>query len=73
MSAVNVVAWCIAMFCFLLILAVYLMQPSLGEVLSDGEVKLLQCTNTSTCPLTSLGSFVGADVELLEEICAVGW
>ena len=26
------------MFCFLLILAVYLMQPSLGEVLSDGEV-----------------------------------
>ena len=38
MSAVNVVAWCIAMFCFLLILAVYLVQPSLGEVLSDGEV-----------------------------------
>jgi len=38
MSAVNVVAWCIAMFCFLLILAVCLVQPSLGEVLSDGEV-----------------------------------
>ena len=38
MSAVNVVAWCMAMFCFLLILAVCLVQPSLGEVLSDGEV-----------------------------------
>ena len=38
MSAVNAVAWCIAMFCFLLILAMNLVQPSLGEVLNDGEV-----------------------------------